>query len=61
MVQHSIQFALNHMVNPRWTPQQLIEAAAEMGVGAVELRNDVGVTVSLIWILQAVLVSGHEN
>ncbi|MFS8149196.1 TIM barrel protein [Vreelandella titanicae] len=42
MVQHSIQFALNHMVNPRWTPQQLIEAAAEMGVGAVELRNDVG-------------------
>lgn len=42
MAQHAIKFALNHMVNPRWTPRQLIEAAAEMGVGAVELRNDVG-------------------
>ncbi|WP_083007375.1 TIM barrel protein [Halomonas sp. GT] len=42
MAQNSIKFALNHMVNPRWTPQQLIESAAEMGVGAVELRNDVG-------------------
>ncbi|EHA14708.1 TIM barrel protein [Halomonas sp. HAL1] len=42
MAQHTLKFALNHMVNPRWSPQQLIEAAAEMGLGAVELRNDVG-------------------
>lgn len=42
MAQHALKFALNHMVCPRWTPQQLIETAAEMGVGAVELRNDVG-------------------
>lgn len=42
MAQHSIKFALNHMVNPRWSAQQLIEMAAEMGIGAVELRNDVG-------------------
>lgn len=42
MTQHALKFSLNHMVCPRWTPQQLIETAAEMGVGAVELRNDVG-------------------
>ncbi|MCE9681160.1 TIM barrel protein [Halomonas alkalisoli] len=42
MAQHDIKFALNHMVCPRWTPQQLIEIAAEMGLGAVELRNDLG-------------------
>ncbi|SER47312.1 2-keto-myo-inositol isomerase [Vreelandella subterranea] len=42
MVKQSPMFSLNHMVNPRWSPQQLIEAAVEMGVGAVELRNDVG-------------------
>lgn len=42
MAQHTVKFALNHMVNPRWTPQQLIETAAEMGVGAVELRVDIG-------------------
>lgn len=42
MAHNQLNFALNHMVNPRWTPQQLIETAAEMEVGAVELRNDVG-------------------
>lgn len=42
MAQPTLKFSLNHMVCPRWTPQQLIETAAEMGVGAVELRNDVG-------------------
>ncbi|GKW48245.1 TIM barrel protein [Halomonas sp. NCCP-2165] len=42
MAQTNVKFALNHMVCPRWTPLQLIETAAEMGVGAVELRNDVG-------------------
>tara|TARA_R100000353_G_scaffold114529_1_gene81949 strand:- start:307 stop:1131 length:825 start_codon:yes stop_codon:yes gene_type:complete len=42
MAQHNIKFALNHMVNPRWSPQQLIETASEMGISAVELRNDVG-------------------
>lgn len=42
MAQYDVKFALNHMVCPRWTPIQLIEVAAEMGLGAVELRNDVG-------------------
>ncbi|MCS2608147.1 TIM barrel protein [Halomonas dongshanensis] len=42
MAHAELKFALNHMVNPRWTPQQLIETAAAMGVRAVELRNDVG-------------------
>lgn len=42
MVPKPLMFSLNHMVNPRWSPQQLIETAAKMGVSAVELRNDVG-------------------
>ncbi|PMR68610.1 TIM barrel protein [Halomonas heilongjiangensis] len=42
MAQPTLKFSLNHMVCPRWTPPQLIEVAAVMGVGAVELRNDVG-------------------
>lgn len=42
MARYDVKFALNHMVCPRWTPLQLIEIAAEMGLGAVELRNDVG-------------------
>lgn len=42
MAQPTPKFSLNHMVCPRWTPERLIETAAEMGVGAVELRNDVG-------------------
>lgn len=42
MAQHALKFSLNHMVCPSWTPLQLIEIASEMGIGAVELRNDVG-------------------
>ncbi|WP_172117838.1 TIM barrel protein [Halomonas hibernica] len=42
MAQANLKFALNHMVNPRWSVQELIETAADMGIGAVELRNDVG-------------------
>lgn len=42
MAQANLKFALNHMVNPRWSTDELIETAAEMGVEAVELRNDVG-------------------
>ena len=38
-----IRFGLNHMVAPRLTPERLIEAAAELGATAVELRNDIGV------------------
>ncbi|MCH4564238.1 TIM barrel protein [Halomonas sp. EGI 63088] len=52
MSKPSLMFSLNHMVCPRWTPQQLIETAAEMGLGAVELRNDVG-TNSIIELEQA--------
>lgn len=42
MAQPAVKFSLNHMVCPRWSARQLIETAAEMGIGAVELRNDVG-------------------
>ncbi len=42
MAQSDVKFALNHMICPRWTPRQMIDMAAEMGIGAVELRNDVG-------------------
>lgn len=41
MPEQALKFALNHMICPRLSPQQLIEAAAELGLGAVELRNDV--------------------
>ncbi|WP_046077733.1 TIM barrel protein [Halomonas sp. HG01] len=52
MAKQALKFSLNHMVCPRWTPAQLIEVAAEMGVGAVELRNDVGEN-SLVDVEQA--------
>lgn len=42
MAQDNLKFALNHMVNPRWSAEELIKTAAEMGIEAVELRNDVG-------------------
>ncbi|MFC3282715.1 TIM barrel protein [Litchfieldella rifensis] len=41
MSAQSLKFSLNHMVCPRLSAEQLIEAAKEMGLGAVELRNDV--------------------
>lgn len=41
MSEQALKFALNHMICPRMSPRQLIEAAAELGLGAVELRNDV--------------------
>lgn len=37
----TIKFALNHMACPTLSPLQLIDAAAELGMAAVELRNDV--------------------
>lgn len=37
----NLMFSLNHMVCPRWSAIELVETAAEMGLKAVELRNDV--------------------
>lgn len=37
----SLKFSLNHMVCPQWSAIELVETAAKMGLGAVELRNDV--------------------
>lgn len=37
----TIKFALNHMACPALSPLQLIDAAVELGMEAVELRNDV--------------------
>jgi len=37
----TIKFALNHMACPTLSPLQLIDAAVELGMEAVELRNDV--------------------
>ncbi len=42
MPNQSVKFALNHMTCPHLSPRQLVETAAELGLGAVELRNDVG-------------------
>ncbi|MDN3557840.1 TIM barrel protein [Halomonas maura] len=41
MSQQPLKFSLNHMACPHLSPRQLVEAAAELGLGAVELRNDV--------------------
>jgi len=38
----NIKFGLNHMVCPSLSPMQLLDAAKDLGVAAVELRNDVG-------------------
>ena len=37
-----LRFGLNHMVCPSLTPMQVLDAAASIGIDAVELRNDVG-------------------
>lgn len=34
-------FALNHMACPGLSPLELVDAAADLGMGAIELRNDV--------------------
>jgi 2-keto-myo-inositol isomerase len=34
------RFALNHMIAPRLTPEAFFALAAELGIGAVEIRND---------------------
>jgi 2-keto-myo-inositol isomerase len=41
MNSQKIRFALNHRACPRLDPIALVEAAAELGMAAVELRNDV--------------------
>ncbi len=38
----NIKFGLNHMVCPSFSPMQLLDAAKNLGIAAVELRNDVG-------------------
>lgn len=38
----SLNFSLNHMVAPSLTPYQLLDAAAKLGLSAVELRTDIG-------------------
>jgi len=42
MTQRSIKFGFNHMISPSLTPDQLVDAAAELGAAAIELRNDIG-------------------
>ena len=41
MSNQSVSFALNHMACPTLSPLELISAAKELGMAAVELRNDV--------------------
>ncbi len=38
----AIKFGFNHMVSPSLTPDELIEAAVDLGAVAIELRNDIG-------------------
>jgi 2-keto-myo-inositol isomerase len=46
-VSHVISYAINHMVAPRRTFAGLIELATELGLGQVEIRNDIaGVPIS---------------
>jgi len=42
MPSYPLNFSLNHMVAPSLSPIQLLEAAAELGLSAVELRTDIG-------------------
>ena len=42
MPSRSLHFALNHMVCPRYSIEQLMRLAVELDIDAVELRNDVG-------------------
>jgi len=42
MANHTIKFGFNHMIFPSLTPEGLIEAAAQAGAVAIELRNDIG-------------------
>jgi len=41
MTDLNLQFALNHMACPNLTPEALVDAASELGIQAIELRNDV--------------------
>jgi 2-keto-myo-inositol isomerase len=42
MANRTIKFGFNHTVRPSLTPEELIEAAAQVGAVAIELRNDIG-------------------
>ena len=42
MADSKMKFGLNHMVAPSLTPEELVDAAVQAGVAAIELRNDIG-------------------
>ncbi len=42
MTKRSIKFGFNHVVSPSLTPDELVDAAVQLGAVAIELRNDVG-------------------
>jgi 2-keto-myo-inositol isomerase len=42
MTTRPIKFGFNHMINPTLTPDELVDAAVNLGAVAIELRNDVG-------------------
>ena len=41
MKSNKIKFAVNHRSCPQLSPMELIDLAVELGVSAIELRNDV--------------------
>ncbi|QEM83486.1 TIM barrel protein [Halomonas binhaiensis] len=42
MASSSLRFALNHMIYPRFSIEELMQAAIALDIDAIELRNDVG-------------------
>jgi 2-keto-myo-inositol isomerase len=42
MASRTVKFGFNHMVSPSLTPEELVDAAVEVGAVAIELRNDIG-------------------
>ena len=42
MANRTIKFGFNHMVCPSLSPEELVDAAEQVGAVAIELRNDIG-------------------
>lgn len=42
MTKRTIKFGFNHMIDPSLSPEELVDAAVNLGAVAIELRNDVG-------------------
>ena len=42
MASRTVKFGFNHMVSPSLKPEELVDAAVEVGAVAIELRNDIG-------------------